>query len=1791
MNSPGSSTQASAAAGSQHQQGTRQLPVTFDPRAPGKLRYTICLTLERCAEIGFLEGVRTLLELGEQVDGSSCSGDMVTKIKIFDNINSNLKDNETALMKAIRGGHVSIAELLLEKGADVRYSSGPLGTNPLLLAVQQRNEALATLLLRYGAPVNPEGDMSKYYGQNPLHIAATNGDVGIVRQLLKAGADINAQGGDSTVDAAPQGGTALHFAAFHGRSDVVEGLLEEGADVDAERRWHPATPLDEAAGNNHIDVARILLQHGAKPDGIPGSGYVPLVNAASRGYLDMAALLLEKQAYIEAPDTDGDPPLHSAAYNGYLEMVNLLLDHGADPRSRGGSGKTARWFAVERRHEAVAQLLKSRGANDDDPVDMVDDTPKGIRELGVEKILSDVEKAQEFLLDEPAIASWAQKLRFVTRDANDPHRYKIIEEDPDRTQPFVAVSYHRQSIASAGGGPGSQPQVHGTRFAEGASEAIRHARVGPDVISRSLSFAESLGIDRVWIDKECIDQDNPDEVQVAVHAIHLIFRRAAATVALLGKHIHAPDEIPALNDLLSEKPNTQTVRDRILGDGWFTGAWCAQEDASSDPSKLYYLVGWKDDVDISGDLWTAAAQTPIDTGRFGLRQAQTVFREWVIPRHFVWSMSAHGMKNSHIMVNQAISMVPSSQGSFSLLDENLEESEWWRRNPSISAAGEADGQESKPRELKMFMTSAYQILIGKRNLLVSDRLAILGNIGHYPIRINHRRVSEKRLGYAACVIATALQNGDLSLLFSLHRREAKSLGAGQRDTIHISWFPDTKLSLDTVLGYGSGVEMSYLNRTKCYNGDTVYVIGGKGLIRGLVWDLIPYDGLVEFSDIATEFLDQTMTTPSEAERARPDEVLLQIVLHQLLSTGQKSLAEIVVTCALRRRFNNPAEIYDVLSRLEAWVENQDDDKWPSALFNEEWRKTVWLQGRDTQPETVGDAIKRATPFLRGLYQKIQNRQPLCVGKCQVQTPTGESRELIGIFDVNPAEHRQVLTPLSNLEYEFGQHFTATQDGRTDYWCVEELAHTHPTPDEVSKAVGFLKGVHGLDSKVYRMLPISLGAAFWSPRLSRKGLLELNEAVGWRTIPLGRIMPNKLKGKQKAVVPSVPTPPRSPTDDDLPTALSALALEASQDVSDDDERVLEIGTIAVIYPEFAPVGRLGGSIELEVSPTAPIPVYFTLLDGGEDVAKEETAELSHLPPLSFEFQLPAGYPYDVAPRIRLSSSWLDNAVLRQLKAELVETWAGLRDQAIFACIDILQSAADRLFDMPLPLDVRVNQKEKIKTLEFDRATKVKKFNEGTFDCGVCLEPRKGVVCHRINQCGHVFCKPCLKEYYTAMIKEGDVSSVQCLNYSCGKDMPPEEVTDQDGNVHKIPRKPGAIAPAELQVLLEAEMVERYLKLKRKRAFESMKNVVYCPRSFCKGPALRDSGEDRLAICQDCSLAFCAVCGKTWHGYTMACRTDITPKTAAEEKEAKLTEEFLESNCTPCPTCLIPISKSGGCNHMYCSRCGTHFCLLCGAFLFPDNPYQHYNVQSSWCYNRLWEGVDEHGEIVAPAPAPPPPEEPPQPMMIQIVVPGQAPREVNLPPVPEPQPAVPTVEAADDHAEAAENPNGEGSSGSDGSEEEEEAVEEDTPPLEPLNDDDEAEFWVIYSRNECFSEGYNMLEQGLTIKEIADFLSDWAASINQHRKNNMGLGTYWRRLIEWRRKVRDPRLKNMQIDLGDYNFTEAAKAAALQTGKTEEAELQRRWWEMWHGGMRQLAAHMEWDEDEVAKEWEDILTPVR
>lgn len=454
----------------------------------------------------------------------------------------------------------------------------------------------------------------------------------------------------------------------------------------------------------------------------------------------------------------------------------------------------------------------------------------------------------------------------------------------------------------------------------------------------------------------------------------------------------------------------------------------------------------------------------------------------------------------------------------------------------------------------------------------------------------------------------------------------------------------------------------------------------------------------------------------------------------------------------------------------------------------------------------------------------------------------------------------------------------------------------------------------------------------------------------------------------------------------------------------DEREEELSTINAIYPELIVQGGNSVSLDLPVTPSSPLLVRFVPQQSSNDgVASnsngnndhalvtayvEHDIRLSHLPSLKAKIKLPDGYPSKYPPVASLATNhdWLPTEKLRALEDQVKVLWEEYgRCQSLYTYIDHLQQAAESGFDFDqsaegcLTLPTTLEQP----LVDFDKSTKFAVFNEGTYDCGICLAPKKGTSCYKLERCGHVFCRQCLQDFYNNAIKEGDVATVRCLDPSCGKDL--GEVRQR-----KVQRP---LHPRELLAMgIDEVIARRYVEMKRKKRLESDKNTIYCPRDHCKHPARsskyppipanladypdsdpdtessknKDSDvtydpNDRLAICENpkCRLAFCRVCYKSWHGPLQRCHPRDPTELSAEEKASY---DYIAKNTSPCPYCNAATSKTQGCNHMRCYQCDTHFCYLCGDWLSPDNPYQHFNRPGLPCYQRLWDmegGDNEEG----------------------------------------------------------------------------------------------------------------------------------------------------------------------------------------------------------------------------------------
>lgn len=410
------------------------------------------------------------------------------------------------------------------------------------------------------------------------------------------------------------------------------------------------------------------------------------------------------------------------------------------------------------------------------------------------------------------------------------------------------------------------------------------------------------------------------------------------------------------------------------------------------------------------------------------------------------------------------------------------------------------------------------------------------------------------------------------------------------------------------------------------------------------------------------------------------------------------------------------------------------------------------------------------------------------------------------------------------------------------------------------------------------------------------------------------------------------------------------------------------------------------------------------------------EVAHLPPVHLEIFFGPEYPDEKPPVVTISADppWLSKETIKRLEDDGLRLWEEMgRDMVGFTYIDHIQQAAENVFELVDEKGtLEVDPQHRIAIMDYDIRARRASFEKETFNCGVCLgmcrcsflilqnglltqdtDPKKGSVCHKMIDCGHVFCVECLQDFYNNAIKEGDLASVRCLAPNCAKEREQSAASSSETKKRKKPKT--YLSPSELlQIPLDQETVKRYVTLKYKTELESDKNTIYCPRQWCNGAArskkhkkpqgleLNDEDDEDdeeeetsgatkpynaselLAICEDCNFAFCSRCSQSWHGEFVRCQAPRKNEELTAEEIASL--EYMKLHTTPCPTCAAPAQKTHGCNHMICYRCQTHFCYLCSAWLDPGNPYQHFNEMPggriTGCYQRLWELEQGDGDDV-------------------------------------------------------------------------------------------------------------------------------------------------------------------------------------------------------------------------------------
>ena len=283
----------------------------------------------------------------------------------------------------------------------------------------------------------------------------------------------------------------------------------------------------------------------------------------------------------------------------------------------------------------------------------------------------------------------------------------------------------------------------------------------PDIyLDRAIRCAQAHEINLLWVDKECIYQENAEDQYVGIQAMDLVYRESEISLGLLTKEILLQDQLDHLYDLFSarvfnkgskEPMFKSTASSRlisgilgvlrlILSDDRWERTWIFQEDHCAS-SKMYLLIShapnlWKKGNrfgDMSGELLISCAEFRKVTTRFCMayQAAGNARLDDILSRvkqYNIWNKFGLSKQNSS----------PSESQLSRILADNDETSSF----PASSL-------------------SILEDIRIRKNQVVGDKLAIFANCCQYATRLDIAYLTREGYDLSTCILCLYLLNGEI----------------------------------------------------------------------------------------------------------------------------------------------------------------------------------------------------------------------------------------------------------------------------------------------------------------------------------------------------------------------------------------------------------------------------------------------------------------------------------------------------------------------------------------------------------------------------------------------------------------------------------------------------------------------------------------------------------------------------------------------------------------------------------------------------------------------------------------------------------------------------------------------------------------------------------------------------------------------------------------------------------------------------------------------------------------------
>lgn len=356
-------------------------------------------------------------------------------------------------------------------------------------------------------------------------------------------------------------------------------------------------------------------------------------------------------------------------------------------------------------------------------------------------------------------------------------------------------------------------EVGSEEYSIDTKHGVRSNKASSSILDRAIFFASERGSKFIWIDQECIEQDNPIDQRDGIQAMDLIYQRAWDSVGLLNIYVEKQEHLDALNLMFegegiesNELENLAEILELICSDAWFTRAWILQESTSAG-SEMTLLIRCAPQLQRT-DYFAGGSDHYFEVALF---QLHILLSSWLPTTVEAMAEDIGGELHNRILrvMDRWFGMTPPA--SFS------------EYNPDMRLACNA--------------TEAIYLLSKRQNTIVADRLAILANLCNYEVRIDSNELDRLGYNFSICAFVLSILNGDISLLNGyaemmqgkrgkVDSLESDNVCAPTR-RLGYTWCPSASTSLDGIV---------YLDREKDHLRTRVVSLAESGLlVQGWLW--------------------------------------------------------------------------------------------------------------------------------------------------------------------------------------------------------------------------------------------------------------------------------------------------------------------------------------------------------------------------------------------------------------------------------------------------------------------------------------------------------------------------------------------------------------------------------------------------------------------------------------------------------------------------------------------------------------------------------------------------------------------------------------------------------------------------------------------------------------------------------------------------------------------------------------------------------------------------------------------